>query len=137
MRTRYQFGTVCKEGRKRGPAIWVFRYSENGIRKKVRIGTVEQYRTKVEASKAAEGLRLVANPDRVTAHAVTFGAVIQQYLREELPNDRRHSTQTFYRPWIKNHIEPQWRDYTLAEFARVPFAIEQWVNKLDLAPKSK
>ncbi|MBA3914374.1 MAG: site-specific integrase [Acidobacteriales bacterium] len=137
MRTRYQFGTIAREDRKRGPAVWVYRYVENGARKKVQIGSLEQYRTKSEATKAAEGLRLAANPECATARAVTLGAVIQQFVREELPHDRRHSTQTYYLPWIRNYIEPQWRDYTLAQFARVPFAIEQWLNKLDLAPKSK
>lgn len=135
MRTRYQFGSVCLERRKRGPDVWVYRYFEHGRRKKVVIGTVEQYRTKAEALKAAESLRLLANPDCPTAHAVTFGAVIDQYLREELP--ARKSTRTWYRPWINNYIEPQWRDYTLAQLAKMPFAVEQWLNKLDLAPKSK
>jgi integrase len=135
MRTRYQFGSIYLEDRKRGPSVWVYRFIENGERRKVRIGTIEQYRTGTEATKAAEGLRLIANPDRAAAQAVTFGAVIQQYLREELPD--RKSTRTFYKPWIKNHIEPQWRDYTLTELVRMPFAIEQWLNKLELSPKSK
>src|SRR6202165_718915 len=119
----------------RGPAVWVYRYTENGVRKKVQIGSVEQAPTLAEATKASEGMRLMANPAGPAARSVTFGAVIQQYLREELPD--RKSTRTFYRPWINNYIEPQWRDYTLGELARMPFAVEQWLNKLALAPKSK
>ncbi len=135
MRTRYQFGTVYQEERKHGPALWVYRYFENGRRKKVQLGTVEEYRTRSEATKAAEGFRLLANSDHPTARAVTFGAVIQQYRREELP--ARKSTRTWYLPWLNNYIEPQWRDYTLAQLTRSPFAIEQWIAKLKLAPKSK
>jgi hypothetical protein len=42
MRTRYQFGTVCSEERQRGPAVWMYRYNENGKHKNVQIGTPEQ-----------------------------------------------------------------------------------------------
>jgi integrase len=135
MRTRYQFGSIYLEERKRGPSVWVFRYSENGVRKKVRIGTARQCRTRAEATKAAEGLRLVANPDRPAGQAVTFRALVQQYLREELP--ARKSTGRSYRLWINSYIEPQWGDYTLAEVVRAPFAVEQWLNKMTLARKSK
>jgi integrase len=135
MRTRYQFGSIYLEERKRGPSVWVFRYSENGVRKKVRIGTARQYRTRAEATKAAEGLRLVANPDRPAGQAVTLRALAHQYLREELP--ARKSTGRSYRLWINGYIEPQWGDYTLAELVRAPFAVEQWLNNLALAPKSK
>src|SRR5712692_2020301 len=135
MRTRYQYGSIYLEQRKYGPAVWVYRYFENGRRKKVQFGTVEQYRTKSQAEKAAESLRFNANPDCPAARTVTFGAVLSRYRREELPT--RKSTRTWYLPWLNNYIEPQWGAYPLSELARSPFAVEQWLNKLDLAPKSK
>src|SRR5437588_8840370 len=124
MRARYQLGTVYLEERKFGPAVWVYRYYENGRRKKVRIGTLEEYATRAEAMKAAEVLRMNANPARPAARAVTFGAVIGRYRREELPE--RKSTRTWYLPWLINYIEPQWGSWTLSELSRSPFAIEQW-----------
>jgi integrase len=113
----------------------VYRFKEGAVRRKVQIGTIDKYPTKTVATKAAEGLRLVANADRAAARATTFRALVQQYLREELPD--RKSTRTFYRPWINNYIEPKWGDYTIAALVRAPFAVEQWLNDLDLSPKSK
>jgi integrase len=114
----------------------VYRYfDEMHRRKAVRIGTIEQYPNEAVATKAAEAFRLAANPECPTAQAVTFAAVVGQYLREELPS--RKSTRTFYRPWIKNYILPRWGNWSLAELARSPFAVEQWLKGLALAPKSK
>jgi integrase len=135
MRTRYQYGSIYREERKHGPAVWVYRYCENGRRKKVQFGTVDEYRTRSQAEKAAESLRFNANPDCPAARSATFGAVLDRYRREELPT--RKSTRTWYLPWLNNYIEPQWGAYPLSELARSPFAIEQWLNKLNLAPKSK
>jgi integrase len=64
---------------------------------------------------------------------VTFGAVIERYLAEELPS--RHSTARGYRSWLKNHIKPKWGEHSLEQIK--PLAVEQWLKGLDLAPKSK
>src|SRR3989442_310909 len=111
MRTRYQFGSIYLEQRKHGPAVWVYRYFENGRRRKVPIGTTAKYATKTEATKAVEGLRLSANPTRAADRAVTFGAVLDRYRQEELPE--RRSTRVCYVHWLNNHVEPVWRDFTL------------------------
>jgi hypothetical protein len=64
---------------------------------------------------------------------VCFGAPTQRYLTEELPE--RHSTASRYRCWMKNHIEPKWRDFPTENIK--PLLAEDWLKKLDLAPKSK
>lgn len=131
-RTRYQFGHVAREARRRGPDIWVYRfYDHTGAHKKVPVGTTDDYRTKAEALKAAEWLRAVANPDdpRVTK----LSTVIAHYKRDELP--QRASTRTFYLPWLNNHIEPKWGEYEMQQIQ--PFAVEQWLKTLALSPKSK
>ena len=64
---------------------------------------------------------------------VSFGAVIQRYLAEEIPE--RVSTASRYRCWLKNHVEPKWRDYPLEQIK--PLLVEDWLKKLNLAPKSK
>ena len=56
-----------------------------------------------------------------------------RYLAEELPE--RHSTASRYRYWLKNHIEPKWRDFPIQNIK--PLLVEDWLKKLDLAPKSK
>src|SRR5437868_797402 len=45
-RNRYQNGSVELKARKKGPAVWVFRYYEAGLRKSKEIGTVDAYPTK-------------------------------------------------------------------------------------------
>jgi len=62
-RTRYQQGSLAQEERKRGFAVWVYRWWEkdiNGkpVRRKLQIGSSEQYPTESAAQAAADALRL-------------------------------------------------------------------------------
>jgi integrase len=137
-RTRYQFGCLQRKPRTKGPDVWVLRYRQpqpTGRRRlhSVVVGTVEKYPTEAEAWKAAEALRLSLNPDNVTQHTVTFGALIDRYVAEELPE--RKSTARFYVPWLTRYIRPKWGTYPIAQVK--PFAVEQWLKSLNLAPKSK
>lgn len=136
-RSRYQFGWLELRKRKRRPSVWLWRYrstDSGGNRDKdaVIIGDVEQYPTKALAWKAAEGLRLSVNSENPGTQ-VTFGALIDRYLREQVR--QRHVTASKYRSWITHHIQPQWGDYPIAKVK--PVLVEEWISKLDLAPKSK
>src|SRR2546422_1447816 len=136
-RTRYQFGWLRKKPRRRGPDVWVWTYrsrTPSGGRKEnsVIVGTVLEYPLKAEAWKATEGLRLSIN-DPSPAKEVTFGAVIDRYIREAIP--KRRVTQSRYRSWIKNHIRPHWESVPLAKIKPLP--VEKWIESLSLAPKSK
>lgn len=62
-----------------------------------------------------------------------FLSVIQRYLAEEIPE--RPSTASRYRCWLKNHVEPKWRDYPIEQIK--PLYVEDWLKNLNLAPKSK
>ncbi len=64
---------------------------------------------------------------------VTFGAICNRYLEEELPE--RHSTSRSYRSNIKNYLKPRWGNYLLDRIR--PMAVEDWLKKLPMAPKSK
>jgi integrase len=135
-RSRYQFGWLELRKRKRRPSVWLWRYrstdsSGNRDKDAVIIGDVEQYPTKALAWKAAEGLRLSVNSENPGTQ-VTFGALIDRYLREQVP--QRHVTASKYRSWITHHIQPQWGDYPIAKVK--PVLVEEWISKLDLAPKS-
>jgi integrase len=136
-RTRYQFGWLRKKPRRRGPDVWVWTYRStmpNGGRKEnsVIVGSVLQYPSKTEAWRAAEGLRLSVNDPR-PAEEITFGAVIDRYLREAIPE--RLTTRSRYQSWIKNHIKPHWAGVPLAKIKPLP--VEKWIEGLSLAPKSK
>ena len=65
-RTRYQRGSLRLEERKRGSAVWVYRWWENDItgkpiRRKVQLGCLEQYPNESAACAAADALRLTIN----------------------------------------------------------------------------
>ncbi len=75
-RTRYQFGSIERKKRKKGADVWVLRYyvrGANGVASYVsrRLGTVKEIRTKAQAERAAEAIRMEANPGQPGAVAVT------------------------------------------------------------------
>jgi len=136
-RQRVQFGWISLKARKKGPDVWVLRYRENVAngqtkRRSAIIGTVQEFLNESQARKAALSWLFSMNAE-ATAAPVSFGAVIRRYLAEEIPD--RISTASRYRCWLKNHIEPKWRDYPIEHVK--PLLVEDWLKKLDLAPKSK
>ena len=118
--------------------MWVLRYRQaqpdgsNGLHS-VLVGSVEKYSTEGEAWKAAEVLRLSLNPDNVHQLVVSLGALLDRYIAEDLPE--RNSTARFYVAWLNRYVRPKWGEYPLSEVK--PFAVEQWLKSLPLAPKSK
>jgi len=62
----------------------------------------------------------------------SFGQIIEQYLADELPG--RVSTRTFYRPWFRNHITPQWGGFAITQVR--PLEVQRWLNTLLLKKKS-
>jgi integrase len=65
--------------------------------------------------------------------AVTFGAICDRYMQEEMPE--RYSTAKSYRANIVNHLKPRWGEYLLEKIR--PMAVEDWLKNLPMAPKSK
>ncbi len=104
------------------------------MRKSVTIGSVEKYPTKADALKASEGFRLIANPENTTTHEIRFGALIDRYIAEELPE--RKSTRRNNVSWLEKWIRPKWSAYPISSVAK-PFPVEVWLRGLKLAPKSK
>ena len=130
-RKRYQFGYVRQKPRKTGPHVWVWEYRDRSGSHSVILGTVEEM-SEVEAWKATESRRLVIN-DPQSADQTSFGAVVDRYVREALPE--REVTRSRYLSWINCHIKPKWRDVPIAQVK--PLAVELWINNLRLAGKSK
>jgi integrase len=117
---------------------WVYRWRERNprgdtIRRSLAIGTVKQYPTESAALRAAQYLRLRANPDNHNAREVSFGALIDRYIAEEMPG--RHSTRCSYSSYLRKHIRPQWGDRAIA--AVKPFSVREWLRQLPLAAKTK
>jgi integrase len=136
-RKRYQFGWLELRKRKKGPAIWLWRCRKDGPKEKgdkdsAVVGDLQKYPTRALALKAAEVLRLTANRDNPGSN-VTFGALADKYMLEKLP--KRYSTASKYRSRINHHIKPRWGDYPIAKIKPLP--VEEWIEELALAPKTK
>jgi integrase len=139
-RTRYQFGSLTLKKRAKGADVWEFRYYETQAdntrkRKATFIGTTDQYKNKSDARVAVEALLLRLNEEKPQHHlgAVTFGAICDRYIEEELPE--RYSTRKSYLSNIKLHIRPRWERYLLHQIR--PMVVEGWLKKMEMAPKSK
>ncbi len=139
-RACYQFGSLTRKKRAKGPDTWEFRFyeaTEQGQRRRKSciVGNAAQYPTKAQAQKAVEALLLKLNSETPQQRlaVVTFGAICDRYLKEEMPE--RYSTSKSYQSNIKNHLKPRWGDYLLDRIR--PMAVEDWLKKLPMAPKSK
>ncbi len=104
-------------------------------RKATFVGTTNQYKNKSDARVAVEALLLKLNEEKPQHHlgAVTFGAICDRYIEEELPE--RYSTRKSYLSNIKLHIRPRWERYLLHQIR--PMVVEGWLKNMDMAPKSK
>lgn len=136
-RARHQFGWLEKRKRKRGPEVWVWRChggadGKKGTKPAVLVGDVKRYPTRSSAWEAADSIRLSMG-EPVQADLVTFGSLINRFLREALPE--RKGTADRYQSWILNHINPRWESVPLSKVK--PLAVEMWLKDLKLAPKSK
>jgi integrase len=141
-RTRFQEGSLTREKRNRQADVWSYRWREvdqNGERKrrKVIVGTVEQYRTESHARKALAALNLKINDNRSDGShpaLIKMGQLVEHYKKEELGEHRRskaQSTVDVYREFLTYWIAPHWKEYRVA--AIKPTEVEGWLDTLDLA----
>jgi integrase len=136
-RQRYQSGSLTKEKRRAGPAVWIFRWRENQpdgrVNRKVVVGTLEQFPTKTAACKAAEPLRASAIADN-PAVPVTVTQLVKHYTENELP-DKAHSTQRTVETSLRVWVTPKWGECRLSEVRTVE--VEAWLHRLSLANATK
>ena len=131
-RIRYQQGSLTLEERKRGPAVWVYRWWErdiNGkpIRRKLQVGGLERYPSESAAQSAVDALRLTINNQskRQNLRRTTVNTLWEHYFREELPS-KEISTQDAYVLYAKNWILPRWGNFLLDEIKTVE--VERWLR---------
>ena len=140
-RIRYQQGSLTLEERKRGPAVWVYRWWErdiNGklIRRKLQVGGLERYPSESAAQSAADALRLTINNQskRQNLRRTTVNTLWEHYFREELPS-KEISTQDAYVLYAKNWILPRWGNFLLDEIKTVE--VERWLRATEVADGTK
>jgi len=137
-RNTFQHGWIEHKQTSRG-AVFVYRWRERlpdgGYRKRaLELGPVADLKTEASAWRAVERQQLVINPDNPKGQIATFGALLERYVAEELLY-LRHSTGQSYKCYIENHVKPRWGMLPIA--AVKPYAVERWLESLDLAGKSK
>ena len=139
-RAKYQHGSIRREARKHGSAVWTLRWRETNAdgsttRRKSAIGTVEEYRTKAAAWKACEFLRSTIN--RGTSTPRTVAELVTHYRAKEMSDEssKAYSTRTAYAVYLRNWIVPVWGEHSLSDVRTV--AVEDWLRTLPLANGSR
>lgn len=135
-RAHYQQGSLTREARTHGAAVWVFRWredtSEGRVKRKAIVGTVVQYRTKALAQKACATLR--TNINRETFTPQTVAELVTHYREKELPNKTPYTGEV-YGGYLKTWILPRWEELSLSDVRTV--AVESWLGTLPLANGTK
>lgn len=142
-RTRYQHGSLTTEARKTSPAVWVYRWRDTdttGTRKKRKliVGTKEQFPTKASAIKQVHLLGLEINGESpAKALEQTLAELVHHYRQFELSGDSGKSRRTIavYEQHIRQYILPKWGHLQLTLLK--PVAVEAWLKTLPGAPATK
>jgi len=140
-RTRYQNGSIRREERKNGPAVWVYRWREqdvNGklVHRKIQVGDIKKHPTESSVHAVADALRLTIN-NRCAQRSLqrtTVNTLWEHYSQEELPL-KALSTQDAYTVYTNNWIIPRWGDLPLEQVKTVE--VERWLRAADVANGTK
>ncbi len=136
-RERYQQGSVRRVKRASGFA-WEFRYyvEEDGKRtSKSQYFDGATYRTAKAVRQKVESqlLKLNERTEYARGQEVTFNALLDRYVAEEMP--ARRSTRGSYTSIINRRLRPMWGTRIISEIR--PAEIHAWFQGLDLAPITK
>jgi integrase len=136
-RERYQHGSIRRVKRSNGFA-WEFRYrvEENGKRThKTQTFDGKAYPTEKAVRQKLEGqlLKLNDGTDYAQGADVTFNALLERYIDEEMPD--RHATKNGYTSIINVHLRPRWGEEYLTAIR--PADMHTWFKTLPLAPITK
>jgi hypothetical protein len=122
-RKKMQRGSLIRKSRKRGPDVWLFRWSEkdtsgNRIYRKRVIGTLDKYADVDAARSSVVGLIAkvnAANP-RNGRDSMTVGQICAHFEQRELSLDntwRSYATKKCYAVYLKRWILPHWGEHEL------------------------
>jgi site-specific recombinase XerD len=136
--SRFQQGSLFKVERKRVPDVWVFRWYENSLGKRIYkkqiIGRATELRNRRDAEKTVIPLRGSINAEVGTPKTVCD--LVAHYRLQELTRERKaFSTIENHRLLFKRYIEPRWGNRRLCAVRTME--VEEWLHSLPLAPSSK
>jgi integrase len=140
-----QQGSIIQTGRKLGPNVWIFRWSErdrNGrrvYRKRV-IGTVQQYPDAQAARVAAAALvtQINVNSSHSRGCNITVEQICEHFEQKELRSGdcfRSFATVKTYRGYIRKWVKPRWGSSYLDQIKAVD--VEAWLRRLPIARSSR
>jgi integrase len=113
-------------------ASWNLLWCEGKQRRSVKLGTLAELPTRIDALRKAEQVR--RDMRLVAERAVpTVSELVAQYRAEKMP--KRASTQRGYQAWLSNHVIPRWGQSKITDLQARP--VELWLQSLDLSPKSR
>jgi integrase len=146
MTTRYQNGCVILSTNGSGERVWLFRWYETQAdgertRRKKKIGTLDQYKNKAAAEKAASSFRLAINSGKRNklSKAVTIAQLIVHFRERELADlgddGRAYSTRDRYESTLNAWIEPRWGTMRIDEI-KAPM-VEEWLRDLRCKPRRR
>lgn len=135
-RTSYQQGTVTRKPRAKGPDVWVFRYTDNGVKKSDTLGTVDKFRTKGAARKEADrqlleineriaGINVSGLCDRL--HKEWKKVVDDAKAGKRNGGDIRPKTAKTYLGFLKR-LQADWGAWRVDDMVKDILSIENWVN---------
>jgi integrase len=138
-RNTYQNGWIETRPSKKQGLVFVYRWRERKpdgccAKRSEVIGSVAMLKTEANAWRVIEHRKLDVNSDQARRKAVTIGMLVDRYLETELA-ELRHSTANAYKSYLTSQIKPRWGDHPISKVK--PFAVEQWLKGLDLAPRTR
>jgi integrase len=136
--------SLIRKNRKRGPAVWLLRWSDKSdsgkriYRKRV-IGTVDEYPDSESARLAIGGLirKINAANPRIGLCSTTLAQLSDHFELIELGKSntwRSYSTKQCYAGYLKRWIVPQWGKYDLRDIKTIE--VESWLRRLPIANSS-
>jgi integrase len=139
-----QNGSLIRAERRKGPAVWEFRWRElGGIGKRrhrrIVLGSVDRLVDQAAARQAVSALRVDINPGdtRVKAHVTTVSELAEHYRQRELRPDtvwKTYSTKVTYEGYLNKWILPRWGNYPVVRVNAGE--VELWLRSLTLARAS-
>ena len=151
-RQRFQRGTLRKIARADNQWAWEYRYQDpiTGKRKSMFLGT-DRFPTQVAVERHLEAFVLKLNSENPTQAILepTFNALLDRFVEEEKlleikelrPGDRSglvgelsYSTASSYLSVIKQ-IRAKWGSLRITRIK--PVQVQEWLKKMDAAPKTK
>jgi len=142
-----QNGSLRQMPRRRGPAVWAFRWREPGsdgrrVHRRIVIGTIEQFKDESAAARAIVALRREIksgdHDQRLRRRLLTLGQLVEHYQQRELAPDnerKTYSTKSTYQGYLRKWIVPRWGPFTLSNIRAIE--VECWLGKLPLARASR